>query len=154
MKKYFIIILIVFIYGEAYSQSYKDISVKSHRDFSFGNILPGITTSVATTAQTAGRYLINMSHNMTVSLTFNLPVNLSSGGNNLHIDYIATKSTTSNDGTLGTSFDPYTGTTIQRTDEHTSDWYIRIGGSIPTLSTQASGDYTGTIILTMTIIGG
>jgi len=153
MKKSFIII-IIFIYSSLWAQTYSDVAISGARNMSFPSLLPGISSTILTTSSSAGRYLITMNKNMTLAVTFTLPSNLTYSGNNLPITFTATKSQSSSDATPGTTFDPYIGTTVQRINSSTNKWYIRVGGTIPTPSTQvAGGPYQGTVIMTITITG-
>ncbi len=149
-----IFILIFFCNLIAYSQSDTDVEVWSVRNLVFPLIIPGFSSTVLTTNSDAGRISVTITSNWTtISVTFSLPTHLSSGSNSLPITFTATKSNNSNDGTLGTSFDPYAGTTIYRETGKTKDWYIRLGGVINTPTTQAGGTYSGSIILTFTNLG-
>lgn len=136
-----------------YAQGSSDVRVTNVRSLSFNNILPGVTSTVATTSANAGKFSIDIRRNSTLSFTFTLPTYLTSGSNNLPVTFTATKSTNSNDGTLGTSFNPYTGTTITRNSSGTRNWYLRLGGTIQTPTAQAGGNYTGSIILRISFIG-
>lgn len=153
MKKSFIII-ILFLYSSLLAQRYSDVAISGPRGLTFPSLLPGISSTILTTSSSAGRYLITMNKNMTLAVTFTLPSNLTFSGNNLPITFTATKSQSSSDATMGTEFDPYIGTTVQRVSSSTNKWYIRLGGTIPTPSTQAAGGpYQGTVIMTITITG-
>ena len=153
MKRFFITIILSLVFSSAFSQI-KDIEILNFRDLTFGTIVPGTSSSVSTTSSNAGRFSILLGrNNTTASVTFSLPPNLTSGVNNLPVTFTATKSLNSNDGQLGESFDPYSGTTIQRTVGNTKDWYIRIGGVIQAPAVQAAGNYNGSITITLAIIG-
>jgi len=153
MKKIFLLVFILFISSIGFAQ-YNYITLYSPTNLSFpSSLLPGISSSVATTASTAGKFRVYITQTMTVGITFTLPTYLTkTGGFNLPITFIATKSNSSVDGTLGTSFNPYTGTTVRRTGTSTNSWYIRLGATIPTPSTQVAGTYNGTIVLIATFI--
>jgi len=153
MKYIFLLIITILIGMNAYSQGSADVRVTNVRSLSFNNLLPGITSAVATTSANAGKFTIDIRKNLTLAVTFTLPSYLTSGANNLPVTFTATKSTNSNDGTLGTSFNPYSGTTITRNNAGTRNWYLRLGGTIQTPTAQKGGNYTGSIILTLSFIG-
>lgn len=153
MKKLILIIVISFICSSIYSQGSGDVRINNVRNIAFNNLLPGITSTVATNVSNAGRFDIDIRRNRTLSVTLTLPTYLTSGSNNLPITFTATKSTNSNDGVMGTTFDPYSGTTIKRTNTSTRYWYLRLGGTVQTPTTQQGGNYSGTIILTLSFIG-
>ncbi|MFA5012496.1 MAG: hypothetical protein WC644_11170 [Ignavibacteria bacterium] len=149
-----VLIIIFFFNVTAYSQLDADVEIWNVRDLVFPVVIPGFSSTVLTTNSDAGRLSITITRNRTtVSVTFSLPTHLSSGNNSLPVTFTATKSNNSNDGNLGTSFDPYAGTTIYRETGSTKDWYIRLGGVINTPITQAGGVYKGSIIITFMNLG-
>ena len=152
MRSVFLIIITSFFSISAISQT--NVEIGSIRNLVFPTIIPGISSTVSTTSSNAGKIDVTITKNWTtVSVTFALPTYLSSGNNNIPITFTATKSLNNNDGTLGTSFDPYSGTTIQRTVGNTKNWYIRLGGVINTPTTQTGGIYIGSIIMTISNLG-
>lgn len=153
MKEFLIIIIISLTFSSLFAQSNKDLDIVNVRNMTFGIILPGTSSTVSTTSPNAGRVYINLRKNLTASVTFSLPRNLTSGVNNLPVTFTATKSLNSNDNQLGESFDPYSGTTIRCTSGGTKDWYIRIGGVIQAPAIQAAGNYIGSITIIFAVIG-
>lgn len=153
MKKFFLLIIVCFAYSSLYSQGPGDVRINNVRNLVFNNLLPGITSTVATNVSNAGRIEVDIRKNLTLAVTFTLPTNLTSGSNNLPVTFTATKSTNSNDVVLGTTFDPYSGTTIRRNNPSTRYWYLRIGGTIQTPTNQQGGNYSGSLIVTLSFIG-
>ena len=148
MRKGFLILFIYLIYCNLYSQS-TVLEIRSYRNLTFGMVIPGINTRISETNSNAGRFYI-YAKKVNFSINFNLPSNLTSGGDNLPIKFTATKSENSNDAVAGTSFDPYTGTYFNARGS-TRELYIRLGGTTAPSTTQAAGSYSGTIIMTLTI---
>lgn len=153
MKKLFLLIVICLTFSSAYSQGSSDVRITNVRNMAFNNLLPGITGTIATTNSKAGRFSVDIRKNLTLAVTFTLPTHLTSGSYNLPITFTATKSNNSNDGVMGTSFDPYSGTTIRRNSSSTRYWYLRLGGTILTPTNQQGGNYSGSIIVTISFTG-
>lgn len=145
------IILTLFIVSICYSQS-DNLQIINIRDIDFQQIIPGINKTITETSPYAGKFIVKGNGKaMTVSLSFNISQNISSGSKSIPVKYTATKSNISNDNQPGTPFDPYAGTTLTF-DDKSKDYYIKIGGTINPSSIQSSGAYISPVIIILTII--
>ena len=152
MKKIIIVFLSICIYSVCFSQ-YSKLQISSTRDINFSTILPGVSETITETNSNAGKFVLyysGASNQTYVDVTFSLPQNISFGANRIPISFTATMSNNSNDGILGTPFDPYNGTSIVFTKSNRY-FYSRLGGTINPPSSIQSGSYSSPIIITLTI---
>jgi len=122
------------------------------RDINIQQIIPGVQKIISETSQDAGKFIITGDGtHMMVSVTFNLPRNVTNGAQNLPIKYTAMQSSNSNDIQPGTPFDPYAGTTLVFNDKE-RNYYIKIGAKINPLKKQTAGNYTAPVIMILTVL--
>lgn len=145
------------------------VTVTGAQDLQFGNVTPGNTKTISTTGtvaagtiggttETQGKYDITKGANSQVTLAFTLPSNLTSGANNLAInfnDYSSTQCGRISGTGTDVMFTPATG--ITTANSGTTAWVfaanaftVNLGGTVVPTNNQASGAYTGTITLTAT----
>ena len=69
----------------ALAQVQQPINVTGAVDLDFGNVFPGVNKTIGVAAATAGRFDVTGQASTPVLISFVLPANLTSGGNNLPI---------------------------------------------------------------------
>jgi len=123
------------------------------RDLAFGPVIRGVPSSVSPADPIrSGRFYIRHKLNQQVQLRFTLPNRLPrvGGGGNLRVSFGATDAIAQ--GTAPTSnpitFDPNTTQTF--TLVTSADFYVNLGGRANPNNGQATGDYRGTVTLTVT----
>lgn len=132
----------------ATAQLQQPISVTGAVNLSFGNVFPGVPATVALTDAGAGRYDVLGQASTPVTLTFTvLPVNLTSGANNLPVSFTAGHNTT-NSAAGATAFAPAGGASTSLSG--TGQLFVFLGGTVTPAVNQVAGTYTGTITLQVT----
>ena len=125
------------------------IAVTKNNDLSFGNVFPGIDKSIAVTAGGAAKFTVAGQASTPVNLTFTIPATIASGGNNLTLanwtGHFATTDVTSG----GTTFTPSASAT-SATLSGSGALYVYVGATAQPTSTQAAGNYSGS--MTMTVV--
>ncbi len=128
-------------------------SVTGLRDLDFGSVIRGVQTSVSPNDPIgSGRFYVKHILNHQVQLRFTLPTQLAriAGGGNLPISFAATDAVAR--GTAPTSvpvtFNPNTTQTFTLTSS--ADFYVNLGGRVSPAAGQATGKYSGTVVLTCT----
>ena len=131
------------------------LTVTGTRDLAFGNVFPGVNTSVDKADATSGKWTIVGENSAEVTLDFTtLPSNLVKGVDNLAIVYSATDgghNTADNPGTA-TGFDP----SVQETTTLSAGagaLYVWLGGQVQPSGAQPAGLYTATITLDVNYTG-
>ncbi len=129
------------------------------QNISFGTVLTNTSSTISVSGPGAGEFESAFSTNSkkdgTASFNFSLPRRLRSGMNSMWITFggysAAYNSTNSLSGS--TSFDPSQGLSgIPVTPNTPSTIYFWIGGTVSPGAEQASGTYTGTIMVSGTIV--
>jgi hypothetical protein len=123
------------------------------RDLAFGIVIRGVQTTVAPSDPVrSGRFYVRHRLNRQVRLQFTLPTQLArvGGGGNLPINFPTNSGIAR--GTAGSSvpvtFNP---NVTQNFNLVTSpDFYVNLGGRVSPAANQASGNYRGTVTLTVT----
>lgn len=127
-------------------------TVTGNRNLNFGIVIRGIPNSVAPSdAIRSGRFYVRYQLNKQVQVRLTLPTQLTrTGGGNLPITFGASDAFAK--GTAGSSvavtFDPHTTQTF--TLQSSPDFYINLGGRVAPTAAQATGNYTGSVTLTVT----
>lgn len=125
------------------------INVTGAVPLSFGNVFPGVSSSVAVTAAGAGRFDITGQASAPANLSFTLPANLTVGANSLPIGSWTGHVNTTNSPSGGTSFTP--SAALQAFNfSGTGAAYTFVGATVTPAGSQAAGTYTGTVTLTVT----
>jgi hypothetical protein len=120
------------------------ITVNGAKDLDFGNVTPGVNKAVAITDAGAGRFDVTKAAATAVALTFTLPANLTSGGNNLPIGSWTGGYNTSNSPVGATGFTPSAAAT--NTGSVGNIW-VFIGATVSPGAGQAAGAYTGAVTM-------
>ena len=127
------------------------INVTAANALSFGNVLPGVNSTVGVASASAGRFDVTGQASTPVTLSFVLPANLSDGlGNNLAIGSYTGNHNTTNSPT-GTSFTPANSpATFASTLSGTGLLFVFIGATVSPAANQPAGAYTA--LLSMTVV--
>jgi hypothetical protein len=123
------------------------MTVTGARPLDFGNVFPGVARSVGVAAGTSGRFDLTGQSSANVNVSFTLPTNLTSGGNNLPINAWTGYLNTTNATTGGAAFTPSVSATPTAFGA-TGNLFVFIGGTVTPAANQAAGNYTGTVTLT------
>lgn len=130
------------------------LTVTGQQDLDFGDVFPGVASTVAVADASAGRWLTTGSSGAEIQLAFTLPANLVSGANTLPIVFGANSAgyNIANIAGAATTFDPASGAT-SNLGVAPAELYVWIGGTVTPAVTQPQGLYTGTINLTVNYTG-
>jgi hypothetical protein len=126
---------------------FQAMTVSGARDLDFGNVFPGVNKVIGVGAATSGQFALTGQSSANVNLTFTLPANLASGGNNLPIGTWTGCHNTSNSTAGCTAFTPSAAATASAFSGAGSLW-VWVGGTVSPAANQAAGVYTGTVTLT------
>jgi hypothetical protein len=124
--------------------------VTTLRNLAFGTITSGTTTSVNKTSVNAAQWTFSGTFLLGGTFELTLPTTLSGSGTDISITFGSSdglRNTTNNPAT-GTSFNPHTVQTIPAVLGTTV--YVWLGGSVSPPLNQTPGDYSGTVVLTVT----
>jgi hypothetical protein len=125
------------------------INVTGAVALAFGNVFPGVAKTIGVSVAGAGRFDITGQASAPANLSFTLPINLTSGANNLPIGTWTGHVNTVNNPTTGTNFTP--SAALQAfTFSGTGAAFAFVGATVTPTVTQAAGAYTGTVTLTVT----
>ena len=128
-------------------------TVSGVRDLGFGAAIRGVQTSVSPNDPgKSGRFYIRHALSRQVRLQFTLPTQLArvSGGGSLPISFQTTSAVARGTATnsLPVTFNPNTPITFTLTTS--ADFFVNLGGRVSPAMGQATGSYTGTVVLTCT----
>lgn len=124
------------------------ITVTKNRDLSFGNVFPGVDRRVPVTAIGAGKFSVAGQGSTPVNLTFSLPATIASGGDNLALGDWTGRHNSLDQPSGGTNFIPSASATAA-TLNASGALYIFIGATAQPTTTQAAGNYSGTMSMTI-----
>jgi spore coat protein U-like protein len=129
------------------------ITVTNIADLDFGDVLPGIATTVAPADVDAGRFQISGSGVSEVQLAFTLPTELdhATSASTLPLSFGGSSAGLGTLGIIASTFDPAAGLTTNLSAISPLDVFI--GGTVTPTVTQEAGAYSGTITLTVTYTG-
>ena len=121
------------------------LSVQKTQDLDLGFVIKGTTKTVLSSDAAAAAFTVTGDVSAPVTVTVGFPVNLISGSNNLTFTGQIPMYSTSNlqSGASSTGFTLTGGTAT--TDGTSGNLYLWMGGGVSPLANQATGDYTGTI---------
>jgi spore coat protein U-like protein len=125
------------------------INVVGAVDLDFGNVFPGVAKTVGVAAATAGRFDVSGQASAPVLISFVLPANLASGGDNLPIGTWTGHHNTVNAPAGGTNFTPSAATTNSAFSAGGSLW-VFVGATVSPAANQPAGAYSGTVQMTVT----
>lgn len=132
---------------QALATVYQPISVAGTRDLDFGNVFPGVAKSIGVAAATSGQFQLGGQVSANVNLSFTLPTDLVSAGNNLPIGSW-TGCTSATNTTAGcTSFTPSGSATASAFSGAGALW-VFVGATVTPAAAQPAGNYAGTVTLT------
>jgi hypothetical protein len=128
-------------------------SVTGVRNLGFGVVIRGVQTSVTPGDPVrSGRFYVRHIINHQVQVRFTLPTQLArvAGGGNLPISFSSTdaiaKGTATN--SVPVTFNPNNTQTFTLTTS--ADFFVNLGGRVSPAAGQATGAYSGTVVLTCT----
>lgn len=126
------------------------INVTGANTLAFGNVLPGVNSTVGVASASAGRFDVTGELGTPVSLSFVLPASLTDGVNLLPIGTWTGNHNTSNAPT-GTGFTPANGpaTFAATLDAINGTLFVFIGATVTPAVNQPAGAYAGTIQMTV-----
>ncbi len=127
------------------------------RDISFGMVITGTSGTIAPSDPGAAEIEVQfpgVNGFGIISVTFNLPSNLTSGGSTLPISFGTNSAAwnTTNSFSGSTTFDPGAGYMTFTNGNTPLTLYIWIGGTISPGNGQAAGDYTGAISANASVV--
>jgi len=132
---------------QALANVYQPITITGNRDLDFGNVFPGVASTIGVAAPTSGLFQLGGQASGNVNLTFTLPGNLASGGNTLPIGSW-TGCTSATNTTAGcTAFTPSGAATASAFSGLGALW-VFVGATVTPAAGQAAGAYSGTVTLT------
>ena len=123
-------------------------------DLTFTRVIAGVPLTIRPSDATAAKFRITPDKgNATLQVVFSLPASLAGSSPRatpLPISFSASSAIWSENPSIsgGTAFDPAAGLSVPV--QNRSAIYVWIGGTVQPPSTQAGGDYTGTITVTAT----
>lgn len=128
-------------------------TVTGVRDLAFGIVIRGVQTTVAPADPVkSGRFYVRHRINRQVRIQFTLPTQLAriGGGGNLPITFPTNSGIAQ--GTAGSSlpltFNPNVAQTFNLVTS--ADFFVNLGGRVSPAANQATGNYRGTVTLTVT----
>lgn len=125
------------------------ITVTATSDLEFGLVFPGLDRTIAVTDAGAASFTVQGQQSSNINITFTLPTNITSGGNNLPIASWQGRHNDANSAASGTDFVPSavaTSTSIPAG----GFLYVFVGATAQPAVSQAAGTYSGT--MTMTVV--
>jgi hypothetical protein len=125
--------------------------VTTLRNLVFGTITSGTTTSVNKTSVSAAQWTFSGTFLVGGTFQLTLPTALSGPGTAIPITFGTSDGlrNTTNNPSSGTSFDPHTSQTVP-TALFGTTVYVWLGGSVSPPLNQTPGNYSGTVVLTVT----
>lgn len=124
------------------------INVVGAQQLNFGNVFPGVNKTIAASDLTnAGRFDVTGQASTPVTISFTLPANLVSGGNNLPIVSYTGVHAQNSSQTGGTAFAPGSG--ANPTLNGSGALWVWVGAQVQPATNQAAGVYTGSITMTV-----
>ena len=126
------------------------INVTAANALAFGNVLPGVNSTVGVASANAGRFDVIGQVSTPVTLSFILPADLSDGlGNLLPIGSFTGNHNTTNSPTV-TGFTPANApATFGATLSGTGTLFVFVGATVSPAVNQAAGAYTGSVTMTV-----
>ena len=124
------------------------INVVGAQALNFGNVFPGVNKTIAATDLTnGGRFDVTGQASTPVTLSFNLPATLSSGGNTMTIVSYTGVHADNVSQTGGVAFAPASG--ANPTLSATGGLFVWVGAQVQPATNQVAGVYTGSVVMTV-----
>lgn len=115
-------------------------------NLAFGNVTPGVNKTILITDAGAGQFTVTKAAATSVALTFTLPTNLVSGGNNLPIGtWTGGWNNTANNATGATAFTPSAAATTVPSGG--ANLWVWVGGTVSPAAAQVAGAYAGNVVM-------
>jgi len=131
------------------------LSANGAQNLAFGNVLPGVTTTVQPTDPARGaRFDITGPSLAQVEVTFTLPAVLSAGGGaTMPISFGPTSAGYTSSGSNGaqTAFDPRT--PFRASLSLLGRGWVYLGGALSPPGAQSAGSYTAAVGMTVALVG-
>jgi hypothetical protein len=124
------------------------LTVAAGQDLDFGNVTPGVNKTIGIADAGAGRFDITKAATSGVTLSFTLPTNLTSGGNNLPIGSWTGGWNTSATPAGATTFTPSAAGSNTAVTAGTA-LTVYVGGTVSPAAAQAAGAYSGDVTLSV-----
>lgn len=131
---------------QALANVFAAITVTSGNDLDFGNVFPGVPKTVATADASAGTFSASGEASAPINLTFTLPADLVSGGNNLPIGGWTGCHDSDNVHAGCTAFVP-SGAPTAAAFSAGGQIFLWIGATVTPAGNQAAGAYAATVTL-------
>ena len=131
---------------QALANVFAAITVTAGNDLDFGNVFPGVPKTVATSDASAGTFSATGQASVPINLTFTLPADLASGGNNLPINAWTGCHDVDNTHAGCTAFVP-SGAPTAAAFGAGGQIFLWIGATVTPAGNQAAGAYAATITL-------
>ncbi len=135
------------------------LNVQGTSPLAFGNVYPGVSKTVAyTDATNAGKFSVTGYGGAEVNISFTLPTDLNGpSGSTLPIAWgTAYHNTANSTASGGTEFTPSSSNTAVRlggTAPANGSLYVFLGATVTPTATQAAGNYTNTVTMTVAYTG-
>ncbi|HEX5437844.1 MAG TPA: DUF4402 domain-containing protein [Gemmatimonadaceae bacterium] len=133
------------------------ITISGTSELQFGTVFPGVAKTIAVSDAGAGEFTVGGDGGAQVAVSFNLPTNLASGGNNLPIGSWAGYLNTTNSATSGGSTFTPSGTAfnanLSGTTGTAGSMFVFLGATVTPTITQVAGTYTNTVTMTVAYTG-
>jgi spore coat protein U-like protein len=123
------------------------IVVLKTRDLDFGLVFPGVNKQITLGSASAGSFSVSGQASAPVNLSFVVPPALNLGATLLPVTWDASWNTLNAAG--GTPFTPSAALTAA-TLSGTGALFVFVAGTVAPIVTQAPGNYTGTVTMTVT----
>lgn len=125
---------------------YQPITITKNNDLLFGNVFPGVNSTVPVTGS-AAKFTLAGQASANVDLSFTLPTNLTNGGNNLPIaTWTGYYNTAASPSAGGTAFTPSASATSSAFSGGGA-LFVYVGATVQPAGNQAAGTYSGTLTL-------
>jgi|SRR6267143_91601 len=123
------------------------VVVVKTRDLDFGLVFPGVNKQITLGSASAGTFAVTGQASASVNLSFVVPGNLNLGPTLLPVTWDGSWNTANAAG--GTTFTPSAALT-PATLSGTGGLFVFVGGTVAPIVSQAPGNYTGTVTMTVT----
>jgi uncharacterized protein DUF4402 len=130
------------------------ISAVGIRNVSFGNVLPGVPNTVPPTDATrSGQFNLIGPSLAQVEITFALPTTLTAGGSTMPISFGATSAGYASNGSIASQvpFDPRVPFRVNLSVLGRGSTFL--GGALTPPGTQSAGSYSGSVSITVALVG-
>jgi hypothetical protein len=124
------------------------LNITGAQALDFQNVFPGVAKTVTVASPDAGRFDITGQASAPITLTFALPTNLVSAGNNLPIGTWTGCRNPTNTATACTTLTP-SATATNATFGAAGTMFVFVGGTVTPAGSQPAGVYTGSVQLTV-----